>query len=289
MSAWSIGDTAATQYLLEQATTEIKENGALTAVLFFKHQFRASEIRQKIVFSANSPIVEFQTDVTWREVGSHMYGTPTLKVDFTPEVDNECVYHEIPFGVLHRSVKDGEYPHHRFAAVQDGFGGMALINNCKYGIHSCGNRMELTLIRSGWEPDLLSDVGEHSFTYLMCPFCGELKHSEVLGVAESLHIPPMVLTDKKAIMKSDINFTLPPQVAASCIKTAEKGNGTIIRLYESFGDEVAVSIPIPASVQAVFEVETGEETVISQEEIQNGAVQIRFAPYEMKTLFFQNK
>ena len=289
MSSWALGDTDAIEYLTHHAVSKVKENGPLIAEIDFKHRFRASEIRQRITFAADSPLITFKTDVTWGEVGGPYYGTPTLRVEFTPQVENRGIYSEIPFGVRERGTGDGEYPQLRFSAVQDEIGGVALLNNCKYGIHACGNQLGLTLIRSGWEPDLRSDIGEHSFTYQLYAFGGELKQTEILALADTLHLNPSVFIDKKPELESGSEVILPSQIGVSSIKAAESGDGIIARLYESFGDEVVLTLPIPDSVKSVTEVETGEDTVVEEIAIVDGTVSIRFTPYEMKTLLFKKQ
>ena len=104
--------------------------------------------------------------------------TKLLKVSFPLALQSESCLYEIQSGVLTRPTHRNttfddarlEVCAQRFAAIQEGNYGVALINDGKYG-HSCReNVLSLSLLRSPRSPDDKCDLGSHFFSYHLLPY-----------------------------------------------------------------------------------------------------------------------
>ena len=61
---------------------------------------------------------------------------------------------------------------HKWSDLSETDGGVAIINDGKYGVGIKDNVMSLSLLRATCRPDLLSDRGTHGFGYLIVPHAG---------------------------------------------------------------------------------------------------------------------
>ncbi len=275
MSAWTIGREKRVDYLTTGAKSFVKESGPLVQIVTFRHHYHNSDILQDIIFEKNSPIIRFETTVEWRETGKRDISTPALRVLFEPQVTNTNVQNEIPFGVLERPNLRAEYPNLRFSAVSDHRGGLAVLNDCKYGIRCGGNTLEPTLIRSGWDPDPNADICTHRFTYGMFAFAGELSETSVGGDAAACN-GTLSWVKGKVSASLPLAFSCPPNVFVSGVKLSEDQTAIILRLYEAFGKETAFSLP--SVDKAIYEVDLLERKITPKTD-----KTVRLKPFEIKT------
>lgn len=286
MSAWTLGETVECKILRDHATVTMVENTGLCAALSVRHQAGASEISQVIRFSAVEPIIRFETQVDWKEPSGPRLGTPVLRVCFSPRIENREVLHEIPFAVLARSCKEGEYPHLRFCAVEDEQGGFALLNDCKHGVQTCGNRLDLTLIRGAWDPDPHADQCSHTFTYALYAYGGRAADSEVFRYAHQLQQGPLVVSGS-AVPLAAWFPELPANLCVDALKAPEEGSGILLRMHEAFGKETVLRMEPPVPGMTACETTIGEEE--SLKDYPTGPAEFVFAPYEIKTILWSIK
>jgi alpha-mannosidase len=272
-------------YLVDHCETHIKEHNEFFTSISLQLRYNASEIKQEIIFERNSPLIRFNTYVDWRERSDEKVGVHCLRVGFSAEIDNRDVINEIPFGTLRRACKQTEYPQIRFSALEDEMGGFALVNDCKYGIKTGGNLLELTLVRSSYEPDPSADIGYHNFSYAMLPFAGKLTHSDIFKYASQMHsdlwVLPELLLDSSNETFLPFSFRLPQNVSLSAIKRAEANDAYILRFCECFGSraEFELELVVPSKIT---EVDILEATVKEKQNL--SSVKIAFSPFEIKTI-----
>jgi alpha-mannosidase len=236
-----------------------------------------SSIEQKVMLREGSDTVRFETVVEWHE--KHKM----LRAEFFPADYADKVKCEIQFGHIVRSTTENnpvekeqfEVCAHRWAAVENGGRGFAVLNNCKYGHRIKNGLISLALLRSTTFPDKEADRGTQRFTYAFCPFeNGDL--TKVIREASRLNNPPL-LSDCGAF--ESIAETSSPQVIIETVKPAENGKGAVLRLYESLGKEAAVSlhtrIPHSAAFFADMLENPGEQADLSS---------LHFSPFEIKTV-----
>jgi alpha-mannosidase len=123
-------------------------------------------------------------------------------------------------------------------------GGIALLNDSKYGHDVEGGRMRLTLLRSPAAPDENADQGEQRFTYSLLPFSGSFGDSGLVRAGYELNDPAVTEASEKAdaaVTGTNAEYSLfsidGKGIIAESIKAPEAGaaDSFVIRLYESLG------------------------------------------------------
>jgi alpha-mannosidase len=213
-----------------------------------------------------------------------------LAAAFTARLQECQAWFETPFAAARRPADGQEVPALRWAAVGGPDGGIALLNDCKYGHSAKGCQLAITLIRSGYDPDAISDVGEHRFRYAFLPYVGEWCQAGVVRKAASFN-QPLLATLGCAGEPAEGVFR--PRVEGACsvlpsiLKRARDGSGTIVRLYESSGRTSAARIAgLPASA-AVWECSIVEDR-LRRLPAEAGSAVLTFGPWEVKTLLVEH-
>ena len=247
MSAWTIGSVKGVQSLISGAKSRIIEDGPVRKRIRFEHEFDSSTLCQDILIYPDSPRIDFETHVDWKEYGDFHRDAPMLKVSFSPDIQNAAAVYEIPYGVMERFPGDYECPALRFADISHENYGFAVLNDSKHGYKSCGNRMELTLIRSGWLPDQKSDFGEHCFTYSILPHEGDYIAGGVM--AQAVFLNNLVRTAAGAYDGVSASAATAALFAPECpdipvcgVKRSEDGEAIILKLYNTTDSDVKTSV-----------------------------------------------
>lgn len=260
------------------------------AVVRQTFEYGASRIEQDMVLVDGSARIDFVTRVDWHE------NKKMLRVRFPASIDVPEAACEIQFGHVMRPTHSNtswdlakfEVPHHRFADVSTPTAGLALLNNCKYGIrvHDCV--LDLNLIRSTEYPGVEADLGAHEFTYALYPHEGDLVAGGVVREGYFLNVPVEIMTVNPhggcLPVRNSLVAVSDENVVVESVKRSEDGKATVIRLYEASGAyrKSTVKLGIPAA--EVKEVNLMEENPIPVE-INKDSVELQFHPFEIKTLY----
>lgn len=291
MSAWHLDEVHTTHSLLRGATCELIEEGLTRLVFSVKHHLRASSISQRIIFYRDLARVDFKTQIDWQELGGPEVGVPNLKAAFTARLLECQAWFETPFAAVQRPGDGQEVPALRWADVGGPEYGISVLNNSKYGYDALGSRLRLTLARSGYEPDAISDVGQHEISYSLYPHPGDWRSADVVRQATGFNQPLLgrVITTEKS---ANGTRAWAPEVKGSsnvisaAWKQAYDGQGCVLRLYESSGYAGQVEVGgIPPELH-VWEVTVTEDKA-SKCSILNGKVSLNFRPWQIKTLLFE--
>ncbi len=158
-----------------------------------------------------------------------------------------------------------EVCHHKWCSLDEASGGIALINDCKYGVGFDGSSMSLSLLRATIRPDITSDMGKHSFCYMLYPH----KDSTVNAGVNSL-----ALQYNNPLIKADCSWTLPTfePLYLQAAKRSENGKMTVVRLCEQNGKRGIVVLDKPVKLLNMLE-EVTEKTNV-----------IEYSPFEIITL-----
>lgn len=260
--------------------------------LRIRHRYElghASELIQDVVFHASSPRIDFETAVEWRE--SHMM----LHAAFDLDILANSARHEIQFGHTERPTHANqpddwarfEVCAHKWSDLSDNAFGVAVLNDCKYGVGVVDDRLTLSLLRSGTGPDDRGDNGRHTFTYALLPHNGPWSVESVVRPAYELNVAPLSApAPAKAFDRAPLIEVDAPQVIVEAVKWAEAGDAVVVRLYE------AGKTATKATVRANFAARRAAETNMLEEEprplgLRGGAVRVDFRPFEIKTVRFE--
>lgn len=294
MSAWHYDEVHTDFSVLRGATTKVVESGPARLTLEVTHTVRKSSIRQRIYFYRDLPRVDFETHVDWQELGGPDAGVPNLKAAFTTRMDDCDAWFETPFAAVKRPSDGQEVPALRWADVGGPDYGFAILNAGKYGCDALGCRLRLTLLRSGYDPDAVSDVGEHTIRYSLFPHPGDWRDAGVVkagvGYNQPLEARP-IAGEAPAAAKAPPPFGLKvtggDSVLISCLKRSYDGTGRVVRLYESAGRTVEARLEGLESGVRVWETNVVEDRT-SQLSVGAGVVRLTFRPWQVRTLLVEN-
>ncbi len=278
----------------EGAVTVI-ESGPLRATIQIERQILHSRFTQRISLSHNSPRLDFDTWIDWRERQT------LLKVAFPVDVLSPTATYEIQWGNVERPThRNTSWDCARFETVaqkwvdlSEGGYGVSLLNDCKYG-HDIqdrtpdGGQIRLTLLRSSTDPDPEADQGEHEFRYSLLPHAGRWGRETVrqaYALNDPLHIyaTEPVQSGAASTGLASLVAVAAPNVVIETVKQAEDGHGLIVRLYECMRQRGDVTLEMGGEVTAVYITNLLEE---NQTELAcNGrSATFPIKPYEIVTL-----
>jgi len=267
---------------------ELVEEGPVRAVVEVRRSFSRSRLSQRIVIYADSPRIDFETWVDWHEKDR------VLKALFPVDVNASEARYEIQFGNVTRPTHTNtswdfarfEVCAHRWADISEEGFGMSLMNDCKYGHHTKGSEMRLTLLRAPKEPDPEADMGEHVFTYSIMPHAGDYIEAGTVREAYGLNVPMRVLPVEAS------EGPLPPvrsflrvdseHVILETVKKAEREETVILRCYECHNRRGTVTVTVDLPFSRVYECDLMEDNL---EEVPCAGSSFTFPirPFEIKT------
>lgn len=237
-------------------------------------------VEQQIVLEAGSDVVSFDTRVDWH--ARHRM----LRAEFRPSRYGDTASCEIQFGHIHRptterdSVEQAQFEvcAHKWIATEDDIGGFALLNDSKYGHRAKNGLISLNLLRSTTFPDRTADRGAHRFVYAFMPFAaGDL--SAVVREGYRINNPLLVA---RGVGFASAFETTDPAVIVETVKTAESGDGIVVRLYESLGTTTTTALRTTAQHREAHEVDLIERRLGPAD-----LEALHLGPFEIKTLLLE--
>ncbi len=181
-----------------------------------------------------------------------------VKLSFPVQAEAPRAAYSLPFGFLTKEANGEEEPSHEWTGLygRDG-AGLALLNDGKYSFCAKENDLRMIVARSAVYADHFGkrddrveymDLGEQFFRYALIPYSQD-DPSAVVREAALLNRPP------EAVMETHHGGTLPPMyegirlsadnVLAAALKTAEDGDGFVLRLVETAGKAVDCDVDLP--------------------------------------------
>lgn len=160
-----------------------------------------------------------------------------------------------------------EVCHHKWCDFAEKSGGIAIINEGKYGLGVEEKGMSLSLIRSNIRPDIMSDIGHHDFCYVILPHRGDAVEAGINRKAYSYNVPLV----RTAVESPDLDFG-PLYLQAA--KLSENGKYVVFRLSEQDGQRGTVKLPLKGYLMNMLEDVEGEEMVD----------RIAYKPFEILTV-----
>ncbi len=140
-----------------------------------------------------------------------------------------------------------EVCHHKWCDLSETGGGVAIINDGKYGVGLWDSTISLSLLRATCRPDLISDRGEHSFGYLIVPHAGSATEAGINRLALEYNTPLRRLA-LPALRLPELG-----SLFLQAVKLSEDGERLILRLTEQDGRRGVLRFPFPVKVMNLLE------------------------------------
>ncbi|MFZ9034512.1 MAG: alpha-mannosidase [Francisellaceae bacterium] len=265
----------------------IRDSSAQIAIV--ELEIGASIIRQQIMLSRDSQVLDFVTEVDWKECHK------MLRVSFDTDIHADRASFDIQFGFIKRNTHRNtswdrakfEAVAHRYVDLSNHQFGVALLNDCKYGHKVQDSCIDLNLLRASTYPDADADKAEtHGFTYSLYPHEGNLISSDVIAKAEELNHTPLILKGRFEDQKRlPCRLLLTNSVVIETIKKSEAGEAWIVRVIETKGlyAENVLKFSRPMNIYSVNAIEWGEKWLVGDAE----ELTIRLTPFAIETFKFE--
>jgi alpha-mannosidase len=247
---------------------------------------QGSCVVQDMVLHADSPQVDFETKIQWAE--KHRL----FKAGFELEVFAENAKHEIQYGYVERATHENlsqdrarfESCAHKWSDISEADFGVALLNDCKYGVSTHGSDIRLSLMKSGLRPDPRGDEGTHYVTYSLLPHNCAFSVDAVIKPAYELNVPVVCAkVDKDTEDFSGLLDIDASNIIVEAVKWAEDGQGFVVRFYDAAKSGKKVKISFNVSVSEVTEANLLEEG-IRKCSMEDNSISMYVKPFEIKTI-----
>jgi len=268
----------------EPVQLEIVQSTKVIGKIKLTRKIHQSTLSQIISLRKNSHRIDFETTIDWQE--RHKL----LKVAFPVNIHANEALHEIQFGHIrrpnHRSrpfdADRFEVCNHKWTALAEENRGVAILNDCKYGINVLGNSMKLTLLKSALAPDPVADRGIQTFTYAIYYWIGSFSDCNIVHEGYEMNSP--VRVEPGAAGKASIFEIDAANIILETVKLAEDGsNDIIVRLYEAKRNlthcALSTVLPVIKASQTDMLERSQSELLVSK-----GKIELDFRPFEVKTL-----
>ena len=277
------------KWALEKAeSVEVLECNSVRAVLKVVRKFNKSTITQNIILYAGSRQLVFETEVDWQERDK------VMKAAFDVNVLNTEATFEAAHGAIKRPTHRNspfdaarfEQCAHKWADLSEGDYGVSILNDCKYGYDILDSRMRITLLRAPTNPDPKGDLGYHKFTYSFYPHAGTWQTGGTVQEAFLLNLPldGKEVAPNKGTLPAEHSFIScdVDDVIIDTVKSAQDGNGIIVRVYQSRRVRGERTLTINLPFTEVYECNLMEEEnkLIDHK---GNTITFNITPFEVKT------
>ncbi|WP_220138846.1 alpha-mannosidase [Paenibacillus anseongensis] len=268
----------------ELLSSEIVSDGLVEFRIRNHYKLTAkSSLQQDVIFYSDSKQVKFETLMNWQD--DHRL----LKTVFDTSVFADFVRQELQFGYIKRPTTRNtdiekakfEVCNHKYTDLSETRYGVALLNDCKYGISVHQSQLGLTLHKGGCRPDFRGDKGEHSCSYAFLPHDSGFDADSVIKPAYAFNYKP-ILVPGVCSFESFIRVS-EPNIMIETIKPCEDNDKAyIIRMYEAEGTYTNSTLTfangmVKAAVTNMLEEDTEKlET--------KNVIALSFKPFEIKTV-----
>ena len=260
---------------------EIISTGAVAHIIRSEYKIsQKSTIIQDMFIFADTKEIRFDTNIDWQD--NHRL----LKAAFDTNINEDFARHEIQFGNVKRpttrnnSIEEAKFEvvNHKYTDLSETKYGVAILNDCKYGITVEGGNIRLSLHKGGTHPDRMGDHdGIHKCTYSLLPHSSGFNSKDVIRPAYELNMPVMSAQGTYEMLCPVTTDS--ENIFVEAIKPCEDAqNAFIVRLYEAEGTRTNTVLNFPNAVKC----ETTnmlEETIDVLEDMN-----VTFRPFEIKTI-----
>ncbi len=216
----------------------------------------------------SSPLIEVENIVSWNE--KHKLAKTSFSVN---ALSRELVC-DTSAGYIKRDCHRNttwqkarfEVCSHKWCDFSEPDGGVAVINEGKYGLGVEPDGFSLSLLRSNIRPDIESDIGEHDFVYAIYPHEGSFLDAKVNEKAFAYNVP---LLQSEKEYNLDWNFG-PLYLQAA--KLSMDGKKIVFRLSEQDGKRGKIALDGEYTIMNMLEDEISKSNTIS------------YSPFEIITI-----
>jgi alpha-mannosidase len=242
-----------------------------------------STLQQDMIFYADSAEVRFDTIMNWQD--NHRF----LKTAFDTSIHSDFVRQEVQFGYIKRQTNRNtavekakfEVSNHKYTDLSETRYGVAVLNDCKYGVSVNASQIRLSLHKGGCRPDYKGDKGIHACCYSFFPHTEGFSANAVIKPAYQLNIKPIVVSgihEEASLVKISAD-----NIIIEAVKPLEENEKAfILRLYEAEGTYTTAKLSFTDMIKGLAVTNMLEE-VENKIELQQ-EIELNFKAFEIITL-----
>jgi alpha-mannosidase len=258
--------------------SELVSSGSVCTITRNTYKISAkSTVTLDVIIFADSREIRYDCAMDWQD--DHRL----LKIAFDTDIRSDFARQEIQFGYVNRpttrnnSIEKAKFEvlNHKYSDISETRYGVAVLNDCKYGISVEDGNMRLTLHKGGTRPDHKGDHdGIHRAVFSLLPHNSGFSVPNVTKYGYLLNYPVIPVVgnyEAKAPFKIDAD-----NVIIETIKPCEDSeNAFIVRAYEAEGTQVSAKYSTVGDAYICNMLE--EEQSVCPEIL-------TFKPFEIKTI-----
>jgi len=289
-TAWNLELNYQKKYweLVDAQSIEVVEANELRGVIRIIRKFNKSTVTQDVVLYTGADCLNFDTTVEWYE------SDKLLKAAFEVDILSTQAAFETAHGAIIRpnhwsnsfDLARFEQCAHKWADLSEGGYGVSVLNDCKYGYDIKDNTIRISLMRAPTCPDRTGDHGTNTFVYSLYPHKNGWQDGGTVHKAFELNVPleAFPAENQSGPLPKEQSFlsTDSANVLVDALKTAQDGDGIILRVYEAEQRRGRVKIECALPFERVTECNLMEENETDIETV-GGAFAFSIRPFEVKT------
>lgn len=289
-TAWNLELNYQKKYwdLVDAQSIQVMEANELRGMIRIVRKFNKSTVTQDIILYTGADHLDFDTTVDWYE------SDKLLKAAFEVDILSTQAAFETAHGAINRpnhwsnsfDLARFEQCAHKWADLSEGGYGVSVLNDCKYGYDIKDNTMRLSLMRAPTCPDRTGDHGTNTFVYSLYPHKNGWQDGGTVHRAFELNVPleAFAAENQSGALPKEQSFlsTDSANVLVDALKTAQDGDGIILRVYEAEQRRGRVKIECALPFERVTECNLMEENETDIETV-GGAFAFSIRPFEVKT------
>jgi len=242
-----------------------------------------SSLVQDMIFYADSAEVKFDTIMNWQD--NHRF----LKTAFDTSIHSDFARQEIQFGYIKRFTNRNtavekakfEVSNHKYTDLSETRYGVAVLNDCKYGISVKESQIRLSLHKGGCRPDYRGDKGLHACCYAIYPHTEGFSANSVIKPAYMFNIKPIAITG--VFKENSLVRVSADNIIIEAVKPLEENEKAyILRFYEAEGTYTNTKVSFAEIVKGLAITTMLEEVTRELPVLQE--IELSFNAFEIKTI-----
>lgn len=176
-----------------------------------------------------------------------------------------------------------EVCNHKWSDLSESRFGVALLNDCKYGISAYEGNLCLTLHRGGTHPDVTGDEGVHEMTYALYPHGEGFATGNVVRESYLLNLPPVLMEGSAGECAPFMRISADNVICEAVKPAAYEKDAFVVRLYEAERNKTSFTLTLPEGVKRVCRCNVLED-VKEEVPIVDGKISLTVKPFGILSL-----
>ncbi|MFD0716500.1 glycoside hydrolase family 38 C-terminal domain-containing protein [Paenibacillus sp. GCM10027626] len=286
MTAWWVGRYMDMKHLHEGVKLKRAAWGDARQAFQYVMKFGRSALSVTVSLDCHSSKLDFHAECDWQEIGSEQQSIPQLNFHWPLAYQEEGYRYDVPFGTIVRSSSNMDVPGNSWIygmRREKDKPAIMIVTDSKHGFRGCEQSLNVSLIRSSFDPDPYPELGDHHrFSMSVCVVDGGAAVSELIETAYRVNHPFNVLsgtlhTGTMPLAGSFMELVA-GEAAISALKMPEAAAGKqwIVRAYDTEGRGSTVVVELFRPVKTAYAVDSLEQRLARENTVKVEGTRVAF-------------